>query len=159
MAILHSKTKKDYYSKESLLINNIPTESQRLTRVRLVQSFFRDTVLSSYNYMCSVCQINLYRMLNASHIIPWSIDKNRRADPSNGLSLCAFHDRAFDRGLIAIDDDYKVILSKEVKTIVKVPKIHKVGLIEIEGHKINLPEKFNPDKKALAYHRKNIFLS
>jgi predicted restriction endonuclease len=41
-------------------------------------------------------------MLNASHIIPWSIDEKRRADPGNGLALCAFHDRAFERGIILL---------------------------------------------------------
>ena len=98
-------------------------------------------------------------MLNASHIIPWSINKDRRADPSNGLSLCAFHDRAFDRGLITIDDNYKIVLSKEVKSSAKIPKLHKVGLLDVEGHKIMLPEKFYPAKDALVYHRKKIFLS
>lgn len=156
---LIGKTEQDYAHEVSIVGQDVPTEAQRLTRVRLVQSFFRETVLSSYNYSCSICKISLYKMLNASHIIPWSINKLRRADPSNGLSLCAFHDRAFDRGLITIDEDYKIILSKEVKTLIKIPKLHKVGLLEIEGQSINLPEKFHPDKAAFAYHRDNIFLS
>lgn len=154
---LIGKKSEDY--EPSIIEKDMPTEVKRLTRVRLVQSFFREAVLSSYNYSCTVCKISLYKMLNASHIIPWSINKLRRADPSNGLSLCAFHDRAFDRGLITIDEDYKIILSKEVKYLIEIPKLHKVGLIEIEGSLINLPEKFYPDKIAIAYHRENIFLS
>ena len=97
-------------------------------------------------------------MLNASHIIPWSIDKSRRADPTNGLSFCAFHDRAFDRGLISVDDKLRIILSKEVK-IVNAPKLHKVGLLEIEGKKIRLPDRFMPDQIALAYHREKVFFT
>ena len=54
-------------------------------------------------------------LLNASHIIPWSVDKMRRADPRNGLSLCVLHDRAFDRGLIAVDEDFRIILSEKVR--------------------------------------------
>jgi len=96
-------------------------------------------------------------MLNAIHIIPWSVDKSRRADPSNGLSLCAFHDRAFDRGLITIDDKFRIVSSKQVK-VAEAPKLHRVGLLEIEGHVITLPDKFRPDQVALAYHRKKIFL-
>jgi len=156
---LSIETKQDYTLHESLLKKDILTESHKLTRVRLVQSFFRDAVLSSYDYSCSICKIRLHKMLNASHIIPWSIDKSRRADPCNGLSLCVFHDRAFDRGLITIDENYQIEISKEVKSTEIESNLHKIGLIEIEGQKITLPKKFNPDKEALAYHRDNIFLS
>jgi predicted restriction endonuclease len=96
-------------------------------------------------------------LLNASHIIPWSVDKIRRADPRNGLSLCVLHDRAFDRGLISIDDNFRIILSGKVK-IAGAPKLHRVGLLEIEGKKIRLPDKFRPDQKAFTYHREKIFL-
>jgi putative restriction endonuclease len=159
LAKISTITERDYSHKDALLEKDVPTEMQRITRVRLVQSFFRDAVLSSYNYSCSVCKINLYKMLNASHIIPWSVDKLRRADPSNGLSLCVFHDRAFDRGLITIDENYKIVLSKEAKSIIDVPVFHKVGLLDIEGSTLSFPEKFYPDKTALAYHRENIFIS
>jgi len=134
-----------------------PTEGERITRVRLVQRFFRNTVLSSYNFSCTVCKLNLPRMLNASHIIPWAIDRARRADPRNGLSLCAFHDRAYDRGLMTIDEKYKIVLSEDVR-IKDVCPLHRVGLLEIEGQEINMPERFAPDKVALAYHREEIFL-
>jgi len=136
---------------------DIPTETRRITRVRLVQKFFRDTVLSSYNFSCTVCKLNLPKMLNASHIIPWSTDEMRRADPRNGLSLCAFHDRAFDRGLITIDGKFRIVLCREVK-VKDVSKLHRVGLLEVEGQEIMLPDKFRPDQVALAYHRQNIFV-
>lgn len=154
---LIGKTDEEYAPELSFFESDIPTEAQRTTGVRLVQKFFRDTVLSSYNYSCTVCKINIYKMLNASHIIPWSIDKNRRVDPSNGLSLCAFHDRAFDRGLITINENFRIVLSEEVK-VIEAPKLHRVGLLEIEGQEITLPDKFSPDQIALAYHRENIFL-
>jgi len=157
LARLNKKTDDDYAIDILLLEPDIPTEARKTTRVRLVQRFFRDTVLSSYNYSCTVCKINLSKMLNASHIIPWSIDKNRRADPTNGLSLCAFHDRAFDRGLISVDENYRIILSKEVK-IIDAPKLHRVGLLEIEGKKIWLPDRFMPDQIAFTYHREKVFL-
>ena len=141
----------------SLVDSDAATETERTTRVRLVQRFFRDTVLSSYNFVCTVCELNIPQMLNASHIIPWSIDKMRRADPRNGLSLCAFHDRAYDRGLMTIDETFRIVLSKEVK-LTGVCELHRVGLLEIEGRAIILPEKFMPDRVALAYHREKIFL-
>jgi len=136
---------------------DIPTEAQKSVRVRLVQSFFRETVLSSYNFSCAICRLNLPMLLNASHIIPWSEDKTRRADPQNGLSLCVLHDRAFDRGIIAVDESYRIMLSGRAK-VAKAPKLHRVGLLEIEGKKLILPDKFRPDKIAFAYHREKIFL-
>ena len=134
-----------------------PSEATRKVKVRLVQKFFRESVLSSYDFACTICDLRLKKMLNASHIIPWSQDPARRADPCNGLSLCAFHDRAFDRGLITIDEHLKVNVSEQAKAE-DPPKFHDVGLIEIENRPIKLPERFHPAPDALAYHRENIFL-
>lgn len=141
--------------KAERLINK-PTEKKGTVRIRLVQSFFREAVLSSYNFSCSMCRLNVVKLLNASHIIPWSVEKKRRGDPRNGLSLCALHDRAFDRGLISIDDKYQILLSKELKAEYR-NDLYKVAFLNLEGSKIMLPEKFKPDLDALVYHREKIF--
>jgi len=133
------------------------TEMLRTQKVRIIQRFFREAVLSSYNYQCSVCSLSLPVLLNASHIIPWSKDKSQRANPRNGISMCALHDRAFDRGFITVQEDFKIAVSREIKTP-NASKLHRVGLLEIEGEKINLPDRFGPDPIALAYHREKIFL-
>ena len=133
------------------------TEVARSVKVRLVQRFFRDTVLASYNFSCALCRMSLPMMLNASHIIPWAVDKQRRADPRNGMCLCVLHDRAFDRGLITVSEDFKIAVSREIKTP-HASKLHRIGLLEIEGEKINLPDRFGSDPEALAYHREKIFL-
>jgi len=143
---------------EALAISSdAPSETTRPAKVRLVQRFFRESVLSSYDYACTICELRLRNMLNASHIIPWSVDAARRADPRNGLSLCAFHDRAFDRGLITLDEHLRVNVSEQAR-IDDPPRLHNVGLLEIENRPIRLPERFHPDADALAYHREHIFL-
>ena len=134
----------------------LKTEVTRNVKTRVVQSFFRDAVLASYNFSCAMCSLSIPSMLNASHIIPWSRSKERRVDPCNGLSLCVLHDRAFDRGLITIDECYRVILSKEFKQKGK-SQIFEVGFSNISGKKIKMPERFYPDQNALIYHRNNIF--
>ena len=54
-------------------------------------------------------------LLVASHIVPWADNKDERLNPANGICLSALYDRAFDKGLIAIDpNDYTVMLSKEL---------------------------------------------
>ena len=92
----------------------------------------------------------------ASHIVPWSSDKANRLNPSNGLCLSAIHDKAFDRGLIAISDDYEVILSVELKrnNDAFVAQV----FLPLEGRKIELPEKFTPNVAFLARHREEIFI-
>ena len=88
-----------------------PTESSAVVRVRRVQSFFRSAVLASYDARCALTGLAVPALLNASHIIPWSADSHRRADPTNGLCLNALHDRAFDRGLITFDAELRVVVS------------------------------------------------
>lgn len=132
------------------------TDREQLVRVRLVQRFFRAAVLASYGYQCSVCRISVPELLNASHIIPWSRDVSRRADPTNGLAMCALHDRAFDRGLMTINDELQVIVARRI-VVRNPPELHEVGLLKISGVRIAIPERFQPDRGALRFHRQNIF--
>ena len=81
----------------------------------------------------------------------------RRADPCNGLAMCAFHDRAFDRGLVTVDETMRVIVAKKL-FVDDPPPVHKVALIQISGRRILLPDRFRPDKVALLFHRQQIFL-
>jgi predicted restriction endonuclease len=69
-----------------------------LSTQRIKQHFFRRAVLSSYRGRCCMSGLSDARLLIASHIVPWSQDKQNRLNPSNGLCLSAIHDRAFDKG-------------------------------------------------------------
>lgn len=139
-------------------IAEMETEKEATVKVRLVQRFFRQSVLSSYNSACSICQIAIPALLNASHIIPWSDDESKRADPRNGICLCALHDRAFDRGYLAVDGNLQVLVSREV-TRANVSPTHKIALLDIQGQPINLPERFHPHAEYFEYHRAHIFQS
>ena len=132
------------------------TEKEILVKTRRVQSFFRAAVLSSYDYHCALTGLAIPELLNASHIIPWSKDKKRRADPRNGICLNAFHDRAFDRGLISFDEDLRVIVSSTINKVAECD-IHRHQLIEISGNPLKLPQRFQPERAALDYHRNHVF--
>jgi predicted restriction endonuclease len=95
------------------------------------------------------------RLLNASHIVPWSKDKANRLNPSNGLCLSAIHDKAFDRGLITLTDDFRVLVSNQLKKS-NHPFLNDV-LVSLDGKPIDLPERFTPNVEFVSYHRKNIF--
>ncbi|MCM2271253.1 MAG: HNH endonuclease [candidate division Zixibacteria bacterium] len=132
------------------------TETKAERRVRLVQAFFRETVLASYDSNCGICSLEIAELLVASHIIPWSADKGRRADPTNGLCLCVFHDKAFDKGLFCLDPSLRIKLSKRVHKS-RTSVLVKFGLTDFENHRLILPQRFAPDPDCLAYHRLNVF--
>ena len=94
-------------------IYNLPEGKERVAIIkqRVNQSFFRSTVLSSYNLKCCVTGLSISDFLVASHIIPWAKDTKNRLNPHNGLCLNSIHDKAFDRGFITVTTDYKVKVS------------------------------------------------
>jgi predicted restriction endonuclease len=133
-----------------------PTEGIATRPMRLVQSFFRRSVLAAYRYSCAFCRIDLPAVLTASHIIPWNANVELRADPRNGLSLCALHDRAFDFGLMCVDVDLRLKLSPRA-TSEEDCEVFRAAFTELEGYLIFLPERFHPKSTSLEYHRSNIF--
>lgn len=129
-----------------------PTDEPRIIRARRVQAFFRRAVLSGYGNRCALTGLRIPALLNASHIIPWAEADGRRADPTNGLCLNALHDRAFDRGLISFDDDLRMIVSPALRELDDVGELAAV-LPRFEGRQLRCPERFAPDREALARHR------
>ena len=96
------------------------------------------------------------RLLVASHIVPWSKDKANRLNPSNGLCLSAIHDKAFDKGLITLDDDLKIIISDDLKRCNE--SFLQSIFICLEGRRIECPERFTPNLEFIAKHRAEEFI-
>jgi putative restriction endonuclease len=132
------------------------TDVLRMVRARRVQSFFRAAVMTSYNSRCAISGIALPELLVASHIIPWADSVERRADPCNGLCLNALFDRAFDRGLITIDPELCVVVSRRLKENTQSAELM-CSLGEVEGRPLISPLRFPPAVEALKYHRDTIF--
>ena len=133
----------------------IPSGEDRIvqTTARRGQSFFRSAVLSAYDYRCCVTGLSIPTLLFASHIIPWTHNVATRLNPRNGLLLSALHDRAFDRGLIALDDDLTLLVSQAIAD----DAFFSTAVASYKGKPIRRPEKFAPDPSFLAYHREHIF--
>ncbi|WP_213959073.1 MULTISPECIES: HNH endonuclease [unclassified Variovorax] len=125
-------------------------------RVRMNQAFFRRTVLASYTGQCCVSGLSQPSLLVASHIVPWGKDKANRLNPRNGLLLSVLHDKAFDRGLMTIGEDHKVVLSGVLKH--NPDAFSRQVFMPLEGQRMSLPERFEPDPALLAHHRENIFV-
>ena len=84
---------------------------------RVGQNFFRKSILSSYNNTCCVSGLSMPSLLVASHIVPWSIDVSNRLNPYNGLCLSMLHDKAFDIGVITIQHDMTIKVSKAMVSL------------------------------------------
>ena len=132
-----------------------PSERRVIATQRIHQSFFRQTVLSSYNLMCCITGLNVQQCLIASHIVPWSADATLRADPTNGLCLSATFDRLFDSGLMAIADDLTVRFSDRILCH-GTPAVETL-IVRYQGGAIYPPTRFMPSLQCLEWHRKNVF--
>ncbi|WP_136809598.1 HNH endonuclease [Desulfosediminicola flagellatus] len=138
---------------EMLLVIPEGRTRDTVVKARINQTFFRRTIIASYG-ACCITGLSIPELLVASHIVPWSKDVRNRTNPKNGLCLNPLHDKAFDVGLITIDENYKVKGSTRItNTSAEESKI----LTNFIGIKINLPNRFAPDQEFLSYHRENIF--
>jgi predicted restriction endonuclease len=132
-------------------------ETKRVvTAQRVKQAFFRRAVLSSYQGRCCMSGLSEPKLLIASHIVPWSRNKENRLNPRNGLCLSALHDKAFDGGLLTLTDDFHILISK-VLSPRKESFIEQV-LLPLAGKVITMPERFAPSPAFIAQHRTEIFL-
>lgn len=74
-----------------------------------------------------------------------------------GLCLSKTQDAAFDRGLITINSDYKIILSSYIRDFLPERTLDE-NFGFYSNQQINLPEKFMPHPDFLAYHMEEIFI-
>jgi hypothetical protein len=139
---------------EELIVPDKPSEGVAVVKARLTQRFFRRAVVAAYDGACCMCGIATRELVLASHIVPWSAAPDHRADPRNGLALCALHDRAFDVGLVTVTPSHVVQLSSAMQDDVPVSR---VAFRDLEGTSIRLPSRFAPDVEFLRYHNLHIF--
>ena len=127
-------------------------EVVRSVGMRVNQRVFRLMMLKIYNESCCITGLNIPEVNRASHIVSWKKDRSKRLDPRNGLLLSATYDAAFDKHLISLDEDYRIIISKEISDhylshIVK-DYFHKKA-----GDNISLPALYLPKQEYLKKHR------
>ena len=128
---------------------------------RLNQDYFRKSLLDLYGGRCCVTGLNVEQLLVASHIKPW-----RDADPltepvnvENGLLLHSLHDAAFDRGLITLDSDYRLIMSRQLEKRINAEDNEGLNwLWSTRGRRIHLPKTHRPSMDCITYHQDVVFL-
>lgn len=126
-----------------------------LTKVRVGQSYYRKMIISIYGGRCCVTGLDIPKLLRASHIVGWSEDKENRMNPENGLCLSGTYDLAFDQHLISFDDDYRMVVGKEISDHYT-KKLVADYFKRFEGKKISMPLKHLPSQSLLQIHREQL---
>ncbi|HLT34296.1 MAG TPA: HNH endonuclease [Aquaticitalea sp.] len=124
---------------------------EQLLKIRVNQSFFRSSILASYNNRCCITGIQQPELLIAGHIKPWSIDEKNRMNPQNGIAINALHDKAFEEGLMTITPAYKIKISATLFRQRKSKSIEEYFL-KLDNQDIILPSRFLPNPEFLKYH-------
>jgi len=134
--------------------NELPKEGktrEQIVKVRVNQSFFRCSILASYNNTCCITGIQQPDFLIAGHIKPWSVDEKNRLNPQNGIAINALHDKAFEAGFLTITTDFKIKISPLLLKQKKSKSIEDYFL-KYDNQDIILPSRFLPDTEFLKYH-------
>lgn len=121
-------------------------------KIRIGQAYYRKMIISIYSGKCCVTGMDVQTLLRASHIVPWAENKENRMNPENGLCLSGTYDLAFDQHLITFDEDYRMIVGKEIRDHFTNKAIN-AYFIKYEGKRIALPTKFHPNQTLLQLHR------
>ena len=117
-------------------------------------NIFKKEIPKIYNFTCCISGMRIdatenISMIDACHIIPFSVSYNDTI--SNGIALCPNLHRAFDRGLISISNDYKVLVKRNF-----IENQNSVfNIFQFDKKQIILPSSKNsyPSIKNLDFHR------
>ncbi len=130
-------------------------EEKNEEEIYLRSSAFKREIPKIYDNTCSISGMRIDATINISmidscHIVPFS--KSYDDTITNGIALCPNLHRAFDRGLISIDENFKVLIRKTFTESTQTPYLIRA----FEGKKINLPQNtaYRPSQENIARHRK-----
>lgn len=130
--------------------------TQAIVTQRIGQSFFRRAVLANYEESCCITGIADPRLLTASHIKPWGKDRENRHNPANELLLSATLDRAFDRGLITVDRNRRVRVSRQLRESPSAET--RAHFQPYEQAALRPASRFDPDPAFLDWHNRHCFV-
>lgn len=119
------------------------------SKVRRGQAQFSSKVKQAYGFKCGMCGIDQTEFLVASHIIPWAKNKTERLNPRNGICLCVFHDRAFERGFLLVDTDYQIKINPQLEP----NTVLYTALLPVAGKALAIEDKtLLPEQSFLKSH-------
>lgn len=119
---------------------------------------FKKLVPKLYDSTCCFTGMRLesiygHNFIDACHIVPFSRTHDDKIN--NGIALCPNLHRAFDRGLVSIDKEFRILISSQLNE----NKNHPYSLSQLRGTRIRLPQSSNhhPSQENLDFHRNEIY--
>jgi putative restriction endonuclease len=150
-------TSEEYRKTVEIIQNNLSQE-EYCEELFVRGSIFKREIPKIYRNTCCITGLSIsatfsISMIDACHIIPFS--ESHDDTISNGLALSPNMHRAFDRGLITIDENYKVVVSGKFNEDSSSP----YSIKQFNNHTILLPlnNKYYPELKNLGWHKENVF--
>lgn len=129
----------DSCQKKTGIVNN---------KVREGQEHFRRMLLKAYSKKCCITGEEEEGVLEAAHIQEYISKESNHVE--NGLLLRVDFHKLFDQGLITINEDFKICVSK---------KLGSHYYKKFDGQQISLPiEKYKPSLAAIQWHNENVFI-
>ncbi|MCW0483793.1 HNH endonuclease [Gaoshiqia sediminis] len=157
LADLEHQTLENKYAEILSGTENLKGETKtREVKTRVNQNIFRQIVLANYSSRCAITGIDLPDLLVASHIIPWAKNEQERLNPENGICLSSLYDKAFDKGLIAINEKYQILISGELRKR-EHEKFYPTFFAPLAKLTLHLPKKYLPKKEFLQFHLETVF--
>ncbi len=148
-AIQYKKTIKQLQEKE----DNDNFEEE----IYLRNNVFKKKIPQIYDYTCSITGLRVkstygHSLIDACHIIPFSEEHDDTI--GNGIALCPNLHRAFDSGLITIDSNYRVVISKKFTE-----NDSNYSIRQFDNKELILPKNklFRPRKEVIEWHNNNVF--
>lgn len=128
---------------------------RREVKTRKGHTQWAKIIRAEYRHQCCFTGLEVPQVLRASHIVGWAEDKKNRLNPENGLLLSATYDAAFDKHLISLDEDYRMIVSPVLRDHYN-SESAKEFFLSKEGRAISRPIKYSPDQVLLQKHREKL---
>lgn len=148
-----------FADEQSLFELDIPRErkiAQQLVSRPVRDRNFRRSVLRAYDARCAMTGLKLINgggraEVEAAHIKP--VEHQEPDIISNGLALSGTAHWMFDRGLLSVDDDYGIMISRHVNDLSAVE-----GLLN-KNRQLSVPERLQerPHPQFIRWHRENCF--
>jgi putative restriction endonuclease len=150
-----SEDNREEYARRILKIKEELNSEEFQEEIFIRGSLFKREIPKIYNNTCAISGMRIdavdnISMIDACHIVPFSESYDDTLP--NGIALCPNLHRAFDRGLIFINDEYRVVVNKNFFE----PNPSKYSIGQFDNIKILTPilEYHHPAKEALAWHMK-----
>ncbi len=149
---------KAYDYSKSVLVKEKQPEFGKSVDKPIRDQGFRRAIVNLYEHRCAICGIRIrtiegHTVVEAAHIKPWSISFDDSS--TNGMALCKLCHWTYDKGLVAVDQNFEVKVSKQIKT----DKNLLGHVLTLSGRSIFTPENkvHWPSSSNLEWHLSNRF--